>query len=271
MIIKKQKLGINLLFYLLSITVIFIIIRIIMERLNISFTIQEGLVSSQDIQEISKTRKFKMRKKHDSGKKTADNLINPVKKILMEHLDHIDKYKNKNNSKDMKLITDLKVSAYDKIKKTIQKSYEGIKKHCSLENELFKKRDGEIQKMMNSSPFKEKQAALIQKWREWAGPMEEKYKIVRNDKEKEQVGELFSYMFNIGLSDKINKDICNMLIEDPDTEKGNVSAKQKMKTFLERSIVKGGKIINKMKKHAYFKNVEKDYKTHLEQEKQKKK
>lgn len=271
MFINKKKLGDNLLFYLLSIALLFIFIRVLLEKFNISPKIREGLIDPQDICEISKEKRFVAREDNDNGKRTADNIYNPINDSIMEHLDNTVKYKNKNNSKDMKHVSELKKSAYDKIKNIIKKSFKNIEHNCSIKNELYKRRIDELQKMFNIPKFKEKKIELAQKLKKWGNPMVKKIEIVRNNKEQEQATELFSYMFNIGLTDKLNKDVCNMLIEDPDTSRGDLSSKQKMKEFLESSFKNGNYIFDNIKNHEYFEDIEKDYKTHKEKEKLQKK
>ena len=271
MFINKKKLGSNLLFYLLSIALLFIFIRVLLKRFNISPTIREGLIESQDICEISKQRRFTARNDFDDGKTTADNLFKPASDLVMEHLDHAVKFKNKNSSKDMEHVSELKKSAYNKIKNTIQKGYESIKDDCSDKNELYKKRNAEFKKMLFSGEFKDKQKKYKKELKSWEDAFDKKFNVVANKNVRKQFKGWNSYIFLSGLPQKFNKDTCRMLIEDPDTIKGNVSAKQKMKKFIEQSFENRHTLFNNIKDHRYFKDLDEDYKRHQEQEKAKKK
>ena len=271
MFINKKKLGSNLLFYLLSIALLFIFIRVLLERFNISPTIREGLIESQDICKISEQKRFPMREDNDDGEKTADNIFNPGNDIIMEHLDNAVKYKNKKNNDDMKLILELKKSAYDKIKNTLKKSYNAIKGDCSDKNELYKKRNIQMKKMRVSGEFKDKKKKFDKDFKDWSRPMESKIQAVRNQKEREQFITFKTLPTITGLELKYKKDICKMLIEEPDTNEGNVSTKQNIRKYISSFFKHRDKIFNNIKKHKYFKDVEEDYKRHKTQENTKKK
>ena len=211
-----------------------------------------------------------MRNDGDSGKITADNLFNPGSEMIISHLDYLNKYRNKRSSEDMKTITQMKKSAYKNIKETLQKGYESIKKDCSPENKLFERRNKEFKEILEKSPYKEKKKKLMKKWKKWAGPLEEKNNIISNKKQKEQDEEFFLYMYDTGLHIKLQKDGCNMIIEDPDTNKGNLIAKQKMTSFLDRMFEKGNQFIDNLKEHAFVKKIEEEHEIHQKKEAAKK-
>lgn len=270
MFINKKKLGSNLLFYLLSIALLFIFIRVLLEKFNISPTIREGLIDSKEIGEISKQKRFTLRNDNDDGEITSDNIFKAGNDLIMEHLDNAVKYKNKNNSKDMKHISELKKSAYSKNNNRLKKGFDNIKDDCTDKNELYKKRKKEFTKI-GLVDFKENSKKLSKDFFEWWTPMRTKLGAVRNRNETEQLASLNLYIGDTGLDKKFHTDICKMFIEEPDTIKGNVSTKQNMKKFLERSFENGNKIFNDIKKHTYFKDVKEDYKRYKQQEKQEKK
>ena len=258
MFINRKKIGINLLFYLLSIVVLFIIIRVVFKDLIVFPKLREGLVEAKDIQDISRVRKYKSRNDDDTGEVTANNLIIPMKDIIFEHLDHADKYRNKKTSEDMIQISQLKKSAYKNIKDTIKKKYDSIKKDCSSENKLFERRNKEFKKI--KSKFEKKKKKKISNITSWYESIKKKMNIVRNKKEKKQFEEIFSFKDDTGLPMNLEKDFCKMLIEDKDTNKGNLIAKQKMNAFIKSGFHQGEKIFDKVKKHSYFKKLEDDYK-----------
>lgn len=265
--INKNKLGINLLFYLASIVFVFIIIRVFLKN-KISFPkLREGLVDADDIQKMSKVRNFDMRNDNDSGLLTASNLFDPFSELVLEHLDHAEKYRNKNDSKDMLLISEIKKSAYKNIKDKLDKSFNDVKEDCKDSNPLFKKRKKEFISLLNQSPFKERKNENVKKYLEWGEDMERKIKTVRNENEKQQMETLKHYIEDTGLPVKMNKDLCRMYIEDKDSNKTNLQATQKMKDFITSVFDRGEKLFNKIKEHDYFKNVDKDYEKHLKKEK----
>ena len=270
MFVNKKNIGVNLLFYLLSIIVVFILIRVLFKKFIVFPKLREGLVEAKDIQDVSKVRNYKMRNDGDSGKITADNLFNPGSEMIISHLDYLNKYRNKRSSEDMKTITQMKKSAYKNIKETLQKGYESIKKDCSPENKLFERRNKEFKEILEKSPYKEKKKKLMKKWKKWAGPLEEKNNIISNKKQKEQDEEFFLYMYDTGLHIKLQKDGCNMIIEDPDTNKGNLIAKQKMTSFLDRMFEKGNQFIDNLKEHAFVKKIEEEHEIHQKKEAAKK-
>lgn len=265
--INKNKLGINLLFYLASIVFVFIIIRVFLKN-KLSFPkLREGLIDADDIQKMSKVRNFKMRNDNDNGALTANKLFDPFSEVVIEHLDHAEKYRNKTDDTDMIVISKIKKSAYKDIFLKVYKSFLDKQKDCIDSNPLFKKRKKEFNSLLNESPFKERKNENMKKYLEWFVDMQKKIDTVRSNSEKKQLETLKSFIDNTGLPIKMEKDLCRMYIEDKDSNKSNLQATQKMKDFITNVFDRGEKLFNKIKEHDYFKNVNKDYEKHLKKEK----
>ena len=106
MFVNKKNIGVNLLFYLLSIMVVFILIRVLFKNFIVFPKLREGLIDVIDT--CVEAKNYEMRNDEDSGEVTADKLFNPGNEIIISHLDYANKYRNKNSNDDMKTITQIK-------------------------------------------------------------------------------------------------------------------------------------------------------------------